>query len=273
MSNLNNNIRSTYASETTGSDLGLMSGYSNDVRLSRAEMTALPTPAPQGRFHRPVPFGDYVEEVAHQLDRIGLVPVAEEHILSHDNQRHFGLMEIAAKEGELITSKEWSILLGLRGSHDQSVQRGIALGRNVMVCSNLCFSGDVYTSNTKHTLNIWDRLPVMLFEALSKVPEMAHLEEQRVERMRNFQMKPRWGDAALVEIHRRGGLTAAQLGRSIHQWDRPTFEEHAEQGFTAWRLEQAVTQAVKPTGERSNLFQIQDRTQVASTFINEVVGF
>ena len=252
--------------------MNLMSAYSNDVRLTRSDLEQIPTPPAMGRFHHPVSFADYVNEVSHQLERVGLNVVAEEHLVGHGNQRYFGLMEVAPLEGELITSDEWKLLLGLRGSHDQSIPRGIALGRNVMVCSNLCFGGDIYSSSTKQTLNVWDRLPAMIYNAVSRVPEMAHLEEQRVERMKDFQMKPRWGDAALVEIHRRNGLTAAQLGRAIAEWDRPAYKEHAEAGFTAWRLEQAVTEAVKPTGERSNMFLVQDRTRIASDFITEVIG-
>lgn len=252
----------------------LMSEYTTDTRLTRDQLADIPTPLPLGHYHHPVSFHTYVEEVAHQLSRCGLEIAQEEHLVGHENQRYFGLMEIQpALEGQLIAAKDWRILLGLRGSHDQSVQRGVALGRSVIVCSNLCFSGDIYTSSTKQTTHIWDRLPQIIFQALSALPEMAHLEERRVQALKDFTMKPRWGDAALVEIWRRGGLNAAQFGRAVNEWDRPKHEEFAASGHTAWRLEQAVTEAVKPTGQRSNMFQTQDRTRIASDFLTEVVGF
>ncbi len=255
----------------------IMSAYAADSAIitDRQHLAEYDTPPALGRFHRPVPFLEYCDEVEHQLDRVGLRVVSEEHIIGHEGQRHFGIMEVApALEGELITAKEWSLFLGLRGSHDQSVQRGLALGRRVLVCSNLCFNGDIATLHTKQTTNIWERLPRMIYNAVAQVPELAHIEEQRVEALQAFTMKPRWGDAALVEIHRRGGLSSAQLGRAIREWDQPSHEEFSEAGHTAWRLEQAVTEAAKPANvENHNLFTVQNRTRIASDFINEVVGF
>lgn len=252
--------------------MAVLSAYSTDVRYSRTELRQIPTPAPLGQRHRPVPFAEYVDLTENALNRTGLRVIGEEHLVGHEGQRYFGALEIAPLEGELITAKEWSMFVALRGSHDQSVPRGIALGRHVMVCSNLCFSGDIATLSTKQTTNIWSRLPGMVYGAVSRVPELAALEERRVERMIGFEMKPRWGDAALVEIFRRGGLSGAQLTRAIGEWDRPSFEEHAE-GYNAWRLEQAVTQAVKPTGQVTNIFNVQDRTRRASEFINEMIDF
>lgn len=256
----------------------VMSGYAADSAIitNRAQLAEYKAPVSGlGRFHRPIDFAEYCGEVEEQLDKVGLRVLSEEHIVGHEGQRHFGLMEVApALEGELIEAKDWSLFLGLRGSHDQSVQRGLALGRSVMVCSNLCFSGDIATLSTKQTTNIWSRLPGMIYNAVSKVPELAHVEEKRVEVLKDFEVKPRWGDAGLVEITRRGGLSSAQLGRAIKEWDEPSHAEFAEQGHSAWRLEQAVTEAVKPANpEHHNLFTVQNRTREASAFINDMVGF
>lgn len=253
----------------------LMSAYATDNLMNRAQLAMVPTPAPMGRFHRPLPFVDFVDEVEHQLSRVGLQIVDEEHLVGHEGQRHFGLLETAPLEGELIRAKDWKFLVALRGSHDQSVDKALAGGRHTGVCSNLCIWGDLGVFHTRHTTNILERLAGMIYELVSKVPEMAHLEERRVERLKGFEMKPRWGDAALVEIMRRGGLTAAQLGRAVAEWDEPSHEEFTEHGHSAWRLEQAVTEAVKPTGSsgNANMFTVSNRTQVASRFINEVVGF
>lgn len=255
----------------------IMSAYASDsaVITNRQELGEFAVPQARGRFHNPISFLDYANEVEHALDRVGLKVASEEHIVGHEGNRHFGIMEITpALEGELITANDWKLFLGLRGSHDQSVVRGLALGRHVMVCSNLCFSGDIAQIGTKQTTNIWQRLPGLIAGAVSQVPELAHIEEQRVETLKGFEMQPRWGDAALVEIMRRGGLTGAQMGRAVKEWDRPTYDDFAENGYTAWRLEQAVTEAVKPANvENHNLFTVQNRTRTASDFINEIVGF
>ena len=83
---------------------------------------------------------------------------------------------------------------------------------------------------------------------------------------------PRHGDAALVEMHRRGALTPAQLGRAIAEWDSPSYEEHGQFGDSAWKLLNAVTESQKPTGQTINMDTVRERTATASRFIDEVVG-
>ena len=255
------------------SSLGLMAQYSSDIPMTIEQINTLPVPAAKGSRHMPVSFGDYIGEVINGLDRAGLQVLNQEHIVGHENQRYFGLLEVGAKEGELITADDWKLLVGLRGSHDQSIQRGLCIGRQVIVCSNLCFSGNVANIGTKQTTNIWSRLPRLIKEATAKIPELAHREQQRVVQLRDYQFPVRAGDAALIELLRRNALTAAQVGRAANEWLEPTYPEHAENGFNLWRLEQAVTEAIKPTGSTSNIFTAEHRTEIASTFFNEVMNF
>ncbi len=244
----------------------------NDTLISLEAMHELSTPPALGRFHNPVPFGEYINEVHDALQLNRLEVVSDEYTVTPDGNRLFGAMEVRPIEGELITADDWKLIVGVRGSHDRSVSRGLVLGSQVMVCSNLCFSGDLGKFATKQTTNVWARLPGLIRQAVARIPEMAEREEHAFEAFRNFEMKPRWGDAALVEIHRRNGLSGAQLGKAINEWDRPSHEEHAEQGFSAWRLLNACTEAVKPAGNVVNMDLVQNRTQVARGFMAEVVG-
>ncbi len=249
----------------------LMRGYYDDDTVTRNDLSNMPVPAPLDKRHRPTAFHEFVDCVEEQLDKVGLEFVKEEHILSKEGQRYFGLATIGPKEGQLITTKEWSYLLGLRGSYDQSVDMGAAVGTRVMVCSNLCFSGDIYTAHTKQTLNIWKRLPALLYNAVSRIPELAHLEEERAGKLQHYEMKLKDGDALLVEIYRRKGLSSNQLSRAVAEWYEPTYPEFAENGYTAWRLEQAVTEAVKPPKGTGNMYNVMSRTQVTHDLLTGLV--
>lgn len=253
----------------------LMYNTNDDTLLTRAQLAAVPTPNGQGRFHQPVGFGEYVDYVERSLGAHGMQVAEQEYCVTKDHNAFFGLLEVTPLEGgaELIRARDWRLLVGLRGSHDQRMPRGLVLGSSVIVCSNLCFSGNIADFRTKQTTHIWSRLPRLIDQAVGQIPQLAVEQERKFEAYRNFEMKPRWGDAALVEVHRRGGLTAAQLGRAVAEWDHPSYDAHAEQGFTAWRLMNAVTEAHKPTGERFNPNLVADRTVIASRFIDEVVGF
>ncbi len=243
---------------------------SDDILLTADQLSNVPTPEPRGRFHQPVGFGDYLELVKHRLERAGITIHQEEYVLTgSEKQAFFGAMTIGVDGFE---RDDMTLTLGIRGSHDQSVQRGLCLGTRVIVCSNLAFNGDLANFSTKQTTNIWSRLPALVDQSIARLPEMAHREDARAEAYKGMQLKPRWGDAALCEIHRRGALSAAQLGRALGEWDRPTYEEHAEDGFTAWRLFQACTEVQKPTGNNVNMHTVSDRTAIASGFLDEIVG-
>jgi len=256
-----------------------MSLLYSQANINRRELDLLPVPAALGRFHEPLGFGEYVDNVYDSLDLLGLEVRNEEFEVTHDNNRLFGALEVGLKEGELITSDEWKVLVGLRGSHDQSVQRGLVIGSQILVCSNLCFNGNIANINTKQTTNIRTRLPQLIRNAVDHIPELAHLEEQRFDAYKALELKPRVGDAGLVELYRRGAFTNAQLAKAINEWEQPAFEEHthADPGATTrsgWRLFNAATEALKPATASSNADSnaLTRRTQVVSGFLNECVG-
>lgn len=249
----------------------------SQANISHNELSLLPTPAALGAFHHPYGFGNYVDDIKEALDINGLVVNDEEFEVTHDNQRLFGVLEVAAKSGDLITADEWKLLVGLRGSHDQSIQRGLSIGSQVLVCSNLCFNGNIGTVNTKQTTNIESRLPGLVRQAVSLVPELAYNQETQFNAYKALELSPRHGDAALVELYRRGAFTPAQLGRAVAEWDQPSHEDHKEadagnRTWSGWRLFNASTEALKPTGQVVSNELIRQRSERISGFLNEVVG-
>ena len=247
---------------------------SEDTLVTRNQLANIPTPNGQGAFHRPVGYGDYMDLILHRLDRAGLSVVNEEYATANEGGRFFGTLELGLKDGSnMISNDAMTITLGVRGSHDQSIPRGICLGNRVIVCSNLCFSGDIANVSTKQTTNVWDRLPGLIDQAVDRIPALAQREERRMNAYQEHTFNsPRHGDAVLVELHRRGALPGPQLTRAISEWDAPTYEEHAAFGDSAWKLVNAVTEANKPSGATCNMDTVRQRTSQASAFIDSLVG-
>ena len=250
----------------------LMYSSGKDNVMTFEQLRQVPTPPSRGRFHQPYSFGEYAGEVAQQLARHNLHIVEQEYAVRKDGQQMFGVMEIAPVEGELITADDWKILIGLKGAHDQSITRGICIGTSVLVCSNLCFSGNLGNLFTKQTTNIGMRLPGMIRETVARIPDAAHHMEARFDGYKNFGLKQRWGDAAIVELYRRGALSSAQMGKAVNEWDTPSHAEHAALGFSAWRLFNACTEALKPGGESVNMNLIADRSARVTTFLDDMIG-
>ena len=246
------------------------------ANINHNELNLLPIPEALGNRHHPYGFGKYVTDIKDAVDMQGLVVVNEEFEVSPNGNQLFGALEVAIQEGELITAKDWKLLIGLRGSHDQSIQRGLSLGSQVMVCSNLCFSGSIGSINTKQTTNIESRIPILLKHSLELVPELAHNQEAQYDKYKQFELNPRHGDAALIELFRRGAFSGAQLTRAVHEWDTPTYIEHTQ--FDAgtdtrslWRLFNACTQSLKPTGNVNNSVLVAQRSKTISQFMDEIV--
>ncbi len=252
-----------------------MSLLYSQANTSRANLAHIPTPAGMGRFHHPYPFADYVDDVEEALDRVGFTVQAQEFEVDPSHQRFFGALEIAPRSDAHYGPGDagYSLLVGVRGSHDQSIPRGLVLGSRVFVCSNLAFSGNIGSLTTKQTTYIARRLPRLINETVARIPALAEAQDRKFEAYQAYEFSnPRAGDAALVEIFRQGGLSAAQLGKAVREWDQPSYAEHAEHGHSAWQLFNAVTEALKPGGERVNHNLIAQRTEIADRFLSNLCG-
>lgn len=244
--------------------------------IERAELANV-LPLPEhfgGARHNPVPYIDYVEQVADSLASQGYMIKNEKFGVDKDGGKFFGLMEITpAIEGEYLPANEseYGLMVGLRGSYNQSLARGLAVGSRVFVCDNLAFSGEV-TFKTRQTTNISNRLPGMINGAVGQLLDLSHVQEKRFDAYKGTELKARWGDAAIIECVRRGVVNPSQVGKVIQEWDTPCHDEHAADGFNAWRFHNAVTEAIKPANGRPAVLQNQDRTIKLTSFLDEVSG-
>lgn len=238
--------------------------------ITRNDLALLPAPKALGPRHNPLPFSTDVELVTRELASNGLHIQEEAYGVLYtkegDPARYFGVLELAHE------SLEHALVVGLRGSYDQSISRGLAVGSRVFVCDNLAFSGEV-TFQTKQTTYIGDRLPRMIAEAAHRVPQLAQLQQIRFDKYKMTALRPRAGDAALIELMRREVLNANSVQRAIKEWDEPSHDEHAEDGYSLWRLHNAVTEAIKAKDpEKPNILPVWDRTIALTKFLDEVAG-
>jgi hypothetical protein len=174
--------------------------------------------------------------------------------------------------------RDYGMIVGLRGSHDQSFPRGLVAGSRVFVCDNLCFSGEIKVT-TRQTTNIERRIGGLVLNAVRNLAGEFEVQDARFDRYKAFELKPRWGDAAITELVRRQVINPSQVGRVISEWDQPSHEEHEESGWSAWRFHNAVTEALKvPVGDdglptRAAAPLAMERTIGLTSFLDDVSGF
>jgi len=222
-----------------------------------------------------MPFSDYADLVENELDKCGLQVLDEEFEVTNAGSLFFGAFEVALDNKYLVEADDFRVIVGLRGSHNQSIQRGLCIGEQVMVCSNMCFSGSLGTFKTKQTTNIWDRIPALVADAVNKIPDRAAETEKRLTEYKSTLLNPTQGDQFLIELHRRGGLSATQLGVAVKEWDRPSYDAHAAYNDntsydrSAWQLYNACTEALKPTGSR---LQSTEVVRARSEIIVDTLG-
>ena len=140
--------------------------------VPRPQLATTPTPSPT-RSWMPIPHEAFVGQVEDLLPHYGLKVVNEAHALTHDSARYFGLLEI--QNGSNHPDYTW--VLGLRNSHDQSLPAGLVAGSSVFVCDNLAFVGTVKVSR-KHTRFILRDLPELAGNAIERLVYRWHDQGQ-----------------------------------------------------------------------------------------------
>ena len=247
--------------------------------INRDQLANLPVPAPRGSRHVCRPFIDDVELVDRFLGENGFV-IAEEGFgvkagKSNEVSQFFGLLEIKPKtlEGEYIPANhEFRLQVGIRGSYDQSLPRGLSVGSLVTVCDNLAFSGEI-NAYAKQTTHIGNRIERLLADAVARVPVMAELQNKRFEAYRNYALSKPKGDAILIEAVRMGVLNPSDIGKAIKEWDEPSRAEHAADGKTVWTVWNAITEAIKPANtDRPHVLSAWQRTVPLTQYLDRGVG-
>lgn len=205
--------------------------------VGRQQLRDLVTP-PGTATHRPIPHADLVEAVIETLGFRHLEVVRDSYAIAKEGNRLFGVLELNVEETGV------RFFVGLRNSHDRSFALAITCGLRVMVCDNLCFSGDFLPTCKKHSKNL------VLADVLSIAIDQAHRGfapmMRTVDVWKNYDLTD---DQARVILYRifveRAGIELPRhLAPIAHtSYFEPTHDEF--QPRTMWSLQNAVTESLK----------------------------
>lgn len=252
--------------------------HAGAAHISRDALAALPLPSVRGPRHVVRPFIEDVELIDTFLGRNGFTIKEEAFGVKTDVKgfpsQFFGAIEIRSKAltGEYLPAEPFALTVGVRGSYDQTLPRGLAVGSRVFVCDNLAFSGEV-SVYAKQTTNIGSRIAGLLEAAVGEVPVLAEHQAKRFDAYRNYSISKVKGDAILVECVRLGILNPSDIGKAIKEWDEPSHPEHGAQGKTIWTVFSAITEAIKPANtDRAHVLSAWNRTVPLTTYLDKGIG-
>ena len=227
--------------------------------VDRAAVKLVPTPIATNTWS-PIPHLRLVEQVERALRASHLEIVNQAHALSHGGDRYFGLIQIEGAR----SNRDYSLVLGLRNSHDKRFPAGLVAGAQVFVCDNLSFHGEVELSR-KHTRFIGRDLPMLTERAIGQLQEKWHNQEQRIESYMGYAINDRDAHDLMVRAVDVGVCPVTVLPKVVHEWREPSHEVFKAR--TVWSLFNGFTEALK-----GNLAMLPPRTQALHALMDGFVG-
>lgn len=121
-------------------------------KISPALAQLLSTPLPQKTdSYQPVSHANTIEYFKERFDKMGLTVETENYTTNKKGEQMFAQWGIGANDSE------FRIGFGFRNSYDKSMPVGAVSGAQVIVCSNMMFTGEII-NHRRHTKNILSEL-------------------------------------------------------------------------------------------------------------------
>ena len=221
--------------------------------IDRQTLALIPCPAATETWH-PIPHIRLVEEVERSLAASNMKIVNESYGVTEGNERMFGLLQIANCQ----ETTDYAYVIGVRGSLNKSLSRGLAVGSSVFVCDNLAFSSEI-VFHRKQTCFIERDLPKMVDTAIGLLGQRWNDQHIRISTYKHTALSLRDADHILAEIA--GDVFPWQRFEDIRkEFIAPRHPEFEKE--TLWALFNAVTEMLKPKADSkaSGLWTMPART-------------
>lgn len=228
--------------------------------VTRAQVEAVPVPEATRSWH-PVAYADAIGYLHEQTDRqLGLPIVKEQFGLNKAGDQMFGLLTLGTDR------KDNGLSIGIRQSYNKSLALGVAVGAQVFVCDNLCFSGSAFKVVRKNTTHVQRDFEMLLRQQIGEA--LGHYENVNHDndRMKMIDVPERRGYATLGVALGERLLTPTQATVAYQDWREPRHEEFAERNL--YSLYSCVTEGLKKGAPATRL----NRQAKAHDFFNEI-GF
>ena len=224
--------------------------------VTRKMVEAVPVPENTDTWY-PVPYADTIAFLHDQARKhLNREVVNEAYGLNKGGKQMFALLTLESRDDS-------GLAIGLRGSYDKSLARGCAVGQQVFVCDNLCFSGDAFRVVRKHTKNCARDFRQMVLSQLTQAEDHEARMARDTARMKAMPCHEKRGYSILGVALGQGVLTPTQANVAFGDWRKPRYEDFAPRNL--WSLYNCVTEGLKKGGPGTLI----DRHATAHDFFTE----
>ncbi|PCI27433.1 DUF932 domain-containing protein [Candidatus Wolfebacteria bacterium] len=188
--------------------------------------------------HKPLPHHIFIDMVKNHFGDTMTI-TEENHSLSHEGARYFGLMKVERKG---IITPDYSCVLGLRNSHDKKFPAALVAGSSVFVCDNLSFSGEE-KAQRRHTRFMMRDLKGVISRCFARLNDHWGFQAKRFDAYKDFQLGDKEASHLLLRAFEAGACRSNDIKGIWNQWNTPNHPEFQDRN--AWSLFNAFTENLK----------------------------
>ena len=226
---------------------GLMLDTHGSQNVTLDALRTLPIPQPLGTRHQPIPHAVLVDALVEGITDRGWTVHSSQLGVAAKGAALFGTMDLRRSTD---TDTEIGTLFGFRSSVNQSTAiRGVA-GKRVFICSNMCFSGDMFVMRRKSTTRI--NLPEVIADGLDQFLVQTTKLDQDIERLQHTALSDTAAKARIFDLFHAEVLPSRLLSPLARYYFHPTEDQTDCQPRSLWGLNNACTrsiQALKPSAQ------------------------
>jgi len=211
--------------------------HSGGNKIQVEELAKIPTPPATATWF-PIPHKDIYALCVDNLTRMGYSVKREEHAIAHEGNRWFGVLDLSYAGAPA----DYTLVAGLRNSHDKSFPAGLCVGSKVFVCDNLAFSSEINLAR-KHTRYIMRDLPRIVGDAMGKLGGMRIAQEKRIDAYKTRDVSDTEAHDFLVRALDMKVIGCQALPHIVNEWRKPRHLDFMPRN--AWSLFNAFTEILK----------------------------
>ena len=183
------------------------------LEATRSEVMAVPAPQFTDTWH-PVSHAEVLRAVFAGIEYNGMNISRDHHSMTQNGNNLFSVFTLAD-----MTQDGTEFQIGLRNSINKQMAIGITIGYNIMVCSNMIFSGE-YITFRKHTGGLsLDELNYMVAMAIMKAELKLTTEHNRQQSMKEITPSNRAMKLMTYDAMVNGGLTPSKFNTFLEAYD------------------------------------------------------